>query len=903
MKRMLVNATQQEELRVAVVDGQKLYDLDIEIPSREQRKANIYKGRITRLEPSLEAAFVDFGASRHGFLPLKEVSPEYYTSSPDKGGRANIRDVLKEGQEIVVQVEKDERGNKGAALTTYLSLAGRFLVLMPNNPKAGGVSRRIQGDDREAVREAMDALKVPEGMGAIVRTAGVGRSAEELQWDLDTLLQVWEAIKRSAVERPAPFLIYQESNAILRALRDHFSSDIGEVLVDDARTYENARDFMQRVMPHNLDRLKYYDDPVPLFGRFQIESQIESAYSHVVQLPSGGSVVIDHTEALLSIDINSARATKGEDIEATALQTNLEAADEIARQLRIRDLGGLIVIDFIDMGPQKNQREVENRLRDAVKVDRARVQIGRISRFGLLEMSRQRLRPSLGESSHIVCPRCQGWGAIRSIESLSLSILRLISEEARKERSAKIIADVPVDVGTYLLNEKRASITEIEERDGVRVVVVPRDSLESPYYDIRRVRDDALTEPENAGLSYKLPEPEQEQPEATPGVTPARKAEQPAVSTIVPATPAPPPAPARTATAPARPGLFARILAWFRSLGAATEAPASEPPQKQPSTGRRTRSGQGSGDQRSSGEAGQQRRNRRSQGQQQSRSQGKRGQSNRRSGGQGRKPADRKAEQSSQKEPRQEKEKSAQQASSADTGGNQGQQQGPGRSGRRRRRRGSRGGRRRQANQAGQDNPSQAQDASPDKGSGGERQDRQQPDRSGGNGSGGRGPADSQAPDKAAGQSKPAAGKGRADAAPESPAGSRQKDAAVSANSGPGSSPGGGEDRKTSGGESRSPGSQASPAPAAPSEGERSPPTGGEAASADRAKPAPAERPAGDNTRGAAGEPPAPSSDAENRPVPVRQQSLLPMESPPRPKPPAPTPAPDSGKQDSGGQS
>jgi len=483
MKRMLVNATQREELRVAVVDGQKLYDLDIEIPSREQRKANIYKGRITRLEPSLEAAFVDFGAERHGFLPLKEISPEYYVGDGDRdGGRVNIRDVLREGQEIVVQVEKDERGNKGAALTTYLSLAGRFLVLMPNNPKAGGVSRRIQGDDREAVREAMEGLEVQDGMGAIVRTAGVGRSLEELQWDLDTLLQVWEAIKRTAVERPAPFLIYQESNAILRALRDHFSAEVGEVLVDDEEVFEEARLFMERVMPHNLRKLKRYDDPVPLFTRFQIESQIESAYSHMVELPSGGSIVIDHTEALLSIDINSARATKGEDIETTALNTNLEAADEIARQLRIRDLGGLIVIDFIDMGPQRNQREVENRLRDAVKMDRARIQIGRISRFGLLEMSRQRLRPSLGESSHITCPRCQGWGAIRSVESLALSLLRLIGEEARKERSSRIIAEVPVDVGTYLLNEKREWLGEIEQRDEVQIIVVPRQQLESPKF-------------------------------------------------------------------------------------------------------------------------------------------------------------------------------------------------------------------------------------------------------------------------------------------------------------------------------------------------------------------------------------------------------------------------------------
>ncbi|MFU8896307.1 MAG: Rne/Rng family ribonuclease, partial [Gammaproteobacteria bacterium] len=591
MKRMLVNATQQEELRVAVVDGQKLYDLDIEIPSREQRKANIYRGRITRLEQSLEAAFVEFGADRHGFLPVKEISPEYFVGG-EPNGRVNIRELLREGQEIVVQVEKDERGNKGAALTTYLSLAGRFLVLMPNNPKAGGVSRRIQGEDRDAVREAMDGLEVPEGMGAIVRTAGVGRSLEELQWDLDTLLQVWEAIKRTAVERPAPFLIYQESNAILRALRDHFSAEIGEILVDDPAVYEEARVFMERVMPHNLRKLKFYDDPVPLFTRFQIESQIESAYSHVVELPSGGSVVIDHTEALLSIDINSARATRGDDIEMTALNTNLEAADEIARQLRIRDLGGLIVIDFIDMGPQRNQREVENRLRDAVKMDRARIQIGRISRFGLLEMSRQRLRPSLGESSHITCPRCQGLGAIRSVESLSLSILRLIGEEARKERSSRIITEVPVDVGTYLLNEKRAWLGEIEQRDEVHIIVVPREHLESPNFVIRRVRDDAIGLAENAGVSYQLAPTETAAPEdATPGLKPTRTPEQPAVSGIVPATPipqrpeAPPP--------PGKPGLWARLKAWFAALSAGeTAAPADKPASKgsQPSeSGRKPR--------------------------------------------------------------------------------------------------------------------------------------------------------------------------------------------------------------------------------------------------------------------------------------------------------------------------
>ena len=429
MKRMLINATQQEELRVALVDGQKLYDLSLEIPSKEQKKANIYKGRITRVEPSLEAAFVDYGAQRHGFLPLKEVAKEYFRTQP-QGNRTNIRDLLTEGQEVVVQVEKEERGNKGAALTTFISLAGRFLVIMPNNPRAGGVSRRIEGEDRDLTREAMDGLDIPEGMGAIVRTAGVGRSTEELQWDLQNLKANWDAIEAATRERPAPFLVYQDSDPVARALRDYLSDDIGEVLCDDEATYQRGQDYMARFMPPEYRRkLKYYADEVPLFTRFQIESQIESAYSHKVNLPSGGSIVIDHTEALVAIDINSARATRGGDIETTATNTNLEAADEIARQLRIRDLGGLIVIDFIDMESAKNQRAVEDRLRDAVHMDRARIQIGKISRFGLLEMSRQRLRPSLGESTHIVCPRCEGLGDIRSVESLSLAVLRLIGEE------------------------------------------------------------------------------------------------------------------------------------------------------------------------------------------------------------------------------------------------------------------------------------------------------------------------------------------------------------------------------------------------------------------------------------------------------------------------------------------
>jgi len=510
MKRMLVNATQQEELRVAIVDGQKLYDLDIEVPSREQRKANIYKGRITRVEPSLEAAFVDYGATRHGFLPLKEISSEYYVNEPAEGARVQIKDVLKEGQEIVVQVEKEERGNKGAALTTFVSLAGRFLVLMPNNPRAGGVSRRITGEDRDFVRDSLDELDPPEGMGCIVRTAGVGRSIEELRWDIDYLLSIWEAIRGVVTERPAPFLIYQEGNAIVRAVRDHFSSEIGEILVDGEEVHAEAHEFIGRVMPHNLRKLKRYDDAVPLFTRYQIESQIESAFSHSVSLPSGGSIVIDHTEALTAIDINSARATKGDDIEETALNTNVEAAEEIARQLRIRDLGGLIVIDFIDMGPNRAQKEVENKLRDSVRQDRARIQIGRISRFGLLEMSRQRLRPSLGEATQSVCPRCNGIGQVRSVESLALAILRLVGEEARKERSSKVIVQLPVDVSNYILNEKRAWAQSIQDDNDVSVVLIGNPNLETPNYTIKRVRDDELELPENKATSYKQVEPKKD---------------------------------------------------------------------------------------------------------------------------------------------------------------------------------------------------------------------------------------------------------------------------------------------------------------------------------------------------------------------------------------------------------
>ncbi len=539
MKRMLINATQEEELRMAMVDGQRLYDLNIEGPASERKKANIYKGKITRIEPSLEAAFVDYGAERHGFLPLKEISSEYFVREPKGGGKPNIRDVLKEGQDIVVQIDKEERGNKGAALTTFVSLAGRFIVLKPNKDRSGGVSRRIVGGDRDLARKSLNEIEVPDGMSVILRTAGIDRSGEELGWDLENLLRVWQAILSVVLERPSPFLIYRESNAVVRALRDYLTNEIGEILIDDEQTYKEAVEFVEQVMPHNLKKLKHYTDPVPCFTRFQIESQIESAFSHDVNLPSGGSIVIDHTEALVSIDINSARATKGGDIEATALNTNLEAADEIARQLRLRDLGGLIVIDFIDMGPQKNQRAVENRLREAVRQDRARVQIGKISRFGLLEMSRQRLRPSLGESSRLTCPRCSGIGTIRSVESLALTILRILGEEARKERTAKVIAQLPVEVATFLLNEKRDWVHNLETSHDTQVVLVANSSLETPHYDVRRVRDDQIELPENAGASYELAEVEAE-PEVPPSMEEKKPAEKAAVGKIEPVSPAPP---------------------------------------------------------------------------------------------------------------------------------------------------------------------------------------------------------------------------------------------------------------------------------------------------------------------------------------------------------------------------
>ncbi len=589
MKRMLVNATQQEELRVALVDGQKLYDLSIELQSKEQKKANIYKARISRVEPSLEACFVDYGAQRHGFLPLKEVSRDYFRGNP-QGGRMNIRELLTEGQEVMVQVEKEERGNKGAALTTFISLAGRFLVLMPNNPRAGGVSRRIEGEDRDQMREAMSQLQIPDGMGAIIRTAGVGRNVEELQWDLDNLRTQWDQIAAAEKERPAPFLVYRESDAVTRAMRDYLSDDVGEVLVDDDAAFAKAEEYMQRFMPAETQRrLKHYTDDIALFTRFQIESQIESAYAHKVSLPSGGSIVVDYTEALVSIDINSARATRGSDIEATALNTNLEAADEIARQLRIRDIGGLIVIDFIDMESTKNQRDVEDRLRDAVKMDRARIQIGRLSRFGLMEMSRQRLRPSLGESSHIVCPRCVGIGSIRSIESMALSILRLIGEELRKDRTVRVIAQVPVDVATYLINEKREWMRALEDKSEVELIIVPNLHMQTPEYTIRRIRDDELELPENKQLSYLMPVAVEA---ADPALSEKKPAIEPAaVATLLPTTiapiiapapaPAPTPAPVVVAAAPQpRPGLFKRVMrALFGDAPAAgATAPATESP-------------------------------------------------------------------------------------------------------------------------------------------------------------------------------------------------------------------------------------------------------------------------------------------------------------------------------------
>ncbi|WP_205343147.1 ribonuclease E [Denitrificimonas caeni] len=574
MKRMLINATQPEELRVALVDGQRLFDLDIESGAREQKKSNIYKGRITRVEPSLEAAFVDFGSERHGFLPLKEISREYFKKTGDHSGRVNIKDVLTEGQEVIVQVEKEERGNKGAALTTFISLAGRYMVLMPNNPRAGGISRRIEGEERNELREALNALNAPADMGLIVRTAGLGRNSQELQWDLDYLVQLWTAIKEAADARSAPFLIYQESNVIIRAIRDYLRQDIGEVLIDSVDAQEEALSFIRQVMPQYANKIKLYQDSVPLFNRFQIESQIETAFQREVKLPSGGALVIDPTEALVSIDINSARATKGSDIEETALQTNLEAAEEIARQLRLRDIGGLIVIDFIDMTPAKNQRAVEDRMRECLEADRARVQVGRISRFGLLEMSRQRLRPSLGESSGVVCPRCNGQGIIRDVESLSLAILRLIEEEALKDRTAEVRARVPFQVAAFLLNEKRNAITKIELRTRVRIFILPDDHLETPHFEVMRLRDDS-PEALSGQSSYEMAPEEAEEVQPVSAMRSLVR-EEAAVKTTNAERAAPP---AEKIAAPVavkvQPSLFKGLVKSLVGLFASDEAPAA----------------------------------------------------------------------------------------------------------------------------------------------------------------------------------------------------------------------------------------------------------------------------------------------------------------------------------------
>ncbi|HCB1821474.1 ribonuclease E [Citrobacter amalonaticus] len=594
MKRMLINATQQEELRVALVDGQRLYDLDIESPGHEQKKANIYKGKITRIEPSLEAAFVDYGAERHGFLPLKEIAREYFPANYNAHGRPNIKDVLREGQEVIVQIDKEERGNKGAALTTFISLAGSYLVLMPNNPRAGGISRRIEGDDRTELKEALASLELPDGMGLIVRTAGVGKSAEALQWDLSFRLKHWEAIQKAAESRPAPFLIHQESNVIVRAFRDYLRQDIGEILIDNPKVLELARQHIAALgRPDFSSKIKLYTGEIPLFSHYQIESQIESAFQREVRLPSGGSIVIDSTEALTAIDINSARATRGGDIEETAFNTNLEAADEIARQLRLRDLGGLIVIDFIDMTPVRHQRAVENRLREAVRQDRARIQISHISRFGLLEMSRQRLSPSLGESSHHVCPRCSGTGTVRDNESLSLSILRLIEEEALKENTQEVHAIVPVPIASYLLNEKRTAVNAIETRqDGVRCVIVPNDQMETPHYSVLRVRKGE----ETPTLSYMLPKLHEEAM-ALPSeeeFAERKRPEQPALATFampeVPPAPTPAEPPVKAAApkaavapaAPAEPGLLSRFFGALKSLFSGSEdvKPAEQPAPK-----------------------------------------------------------------------------------------------------------------------------------------------------------------------------------------------------------------------------------------------------------------------------------------------------------------------------------
>ena len=581
MKRMLFNATQAEELRVAIVDGQNLLDLDIETLGKEQRKGNIYKGIITRIEPSLEACFVDYGTDRHGFLPFKEVSRSYFRDY--EGGRARIQDVLKEGMEVIVQVEKDERGNKGAALTTFISLAGRYLVLMPNNPRGGGVSRRIEGEERQELKAAMAELDIPNGMSIIARTAGIGRSAEELEWDLNYLKQLWQAIEEAGKAHHDPYLLFMESSLLIRAIRDYFRPDIGEILVDNQEVYDQVAEFMSYVMPSNVGRLKLYQDHTPLFSRFQIEHQIESAFSRSVSLPSGGAIVIDHTEALVSIDVNSARATRGSDIEDTAFKTNMEAAEEVARQMRLRDLGGLVVIDFIDMENPKHQRDVENVLRDALKKDRARVQMGKLSRFGLLELSRQRLKPALGESSHVACPRCAGTGVIRGIESTALHVLRIIQEEAMKDNTGEVHAQVPVDVATFLLNEKRAELFAMEERLDVNVVLIPNIHLENPHYEINRIRIDDVEE--DGEPSYKrVAEPEEDESAKPFGSEKAKAARpEPAVKGVRHTQPAPTVAPEKKAS------WWDSFKAWLKRIFGGEPAPAAvaqEPAEKRTTTNR-----------------------------------------------------------------------------------------------------------------------------------------------------------------------------------------------------------------------------------------------------------------------------------------------------------------------------
>ena len=584
MKRMLFNATQAEELRVAIVDGQKLIDLDIESASKEQRKSNIYKAVITRVEPSLEACFVDYGTDRHGFLPFKEIAREYLRGDGD-GGRGRPQENLKEGQELIVQVDKDERGSKGAALTTYISLAGRYLVLMPNNPRGGGVSRRIEGEDRNELRDTISQLDVPNGMSVIARTAGIGRSLEELQWDLNYLMQLWQAIDGAAKMQSGAFLIYQESSLVIRAIRDYFHPDIGELLIDTESIFEQAQQFMSHVMPANVNRVKLYKDDVPLFSRFQIEHQIETAYARQVPLPAGGAIVIDHTEAMVSIDVNSARATKAGDIETTAFQTNLEAAEEIARQLRLRDLGGLIVIDFIDMESAKNQREVENRLKDALKYDRARVQLGKISRFGLMELSRQRLRPALAESAYIPCPRCHGIGHIRGTESTALHILRILQEEAMKENTAQVIAQVPVDVATFLLNEKRPEIHGIETRFKVNVLLVPNTYLETPNYKVQRLRHDDLNQSEPLPASFDMMERPEEEDVIKQKKEEAREPRQEAaVKGITPGQPAPMPIERQppVSEAPPRENWLSTVMTWFKRQPIEAAPPAPAPQRREP---------------------------------------------------------------------------------------------------------------------------------------------------------------------------------------------------------------------------------------------------------------------------------------------------------------------------------